>query len=171
LDNFCEKHGIKRELTVRRTPQQNGVAERKNRTIVEMARSMLQNKSLPKQFWAEAVNTAVYILNRSPTKAILNTTPYEAWFNRKPNVDHFRVFGCIAYSHIPKENREKLDGKGEKCIFIGYSNESKGYRLYNPETKKMIISRDVIFDEASEWSWPEDTSNSQLKNILNPRNQ
>jgi len=67
-------------------------------------------------------------------------------------VDHFRVFGCIAYSHIPKENREKRDGKGEKCIFIGYSNESKGYCLYNPETKKMIVSRDVIFDEALKWS-------------------
>ena len=69
-----------------------------------MARSMLQNKSLPKQFWATAVNTAVYILNRSPTKAVLNKTPYEAWFNRKPNVNHFRIVGCIAYSYIPKEN-------------------------------------------------------------------
>jgi len=121
-----------------------------------MARSMLQNKSLPKQFWAEVVNTVVYILNQSPMKAVLNKTPYEAWFNRKPNVDHFRVFGCIAYSQIPKENREKLDGKGEKWILIGYSNESKGYHLYNPKTKKMIVSRDVIFDEASKWSWPED---------------
>jgi len=143
---------------VRRTPQQNGVAERKNRTIVEMASSILQSKDLPKQYWAEAVNTAVYILNRSPTKAVLNKTPYEAWFKRKPKVDHFKVFGCIAYSHIPKENREKLDGKGEKCIFIGYSDESKGYRLYNPDTKKVVISRDVIFDEASKWSWPEDSS-------------
>jgi len=126
--SFCKKHGIKTELTVRRTPQQNGVAKRKNRTIVEMARSMLQSKNLPKYFWVEAINTTVYILNRSSTKAVPNQTPYEAWFKRKPKVEHFRIFGCIAYAHILKENREKLDEKGEKCIFIGYSNESKGYR-------------------------------------------
>ena len=125
--NFCNDHGIKKELTVRHTPQQNGVAERKNRTIVEMARSMLQHKNLPKNLCAEAVSTAVYILNCSPTKAVLNMTPYEAWFNRKPTVNHFKVFGCVAYSHIPKENREKLDEKGEKCIFVGYSDQSKGY--------------------------------------------
>ena len=81
--NFCNDHGIKKELTVRHTPQQNGVAERKNKTIVEMARSMLQHKNLPKNLWAEAISTTVYILNRSPTKAVLNMTPYEAWFNTK----------------------------------------------------------------------------------------
>ena len=70
---------------------------------------------------------------------MLNKTAYEAWFKTKPKVDHLRVFGCINYSHIPKENQEKLDGKGEKCIFIGYSDESKGYRLNNPETEKVIF--------------------------------
>ena len=79
-----------------------------------MARSMLQHKNLPKNLWAEAVSTTLYILNRSPTKVVLNMTPYEAWFNRKPTVDHFKVFGCVAYSHIPKENREKLNEKREK---------------------------------------------------------
>ncbi|RZB46408.1 Retrovirus-related Pol polyprotein from transposon TNT 1-94, partial [Glycine soja] len=109
--NFCNDHGIKKELTVHHTPQQNGIAERKNITIVEMAQSMLQHKNLPKNLWAEVVSTTIYILNRSPTKVVLNMTPYEAWFNRKPTVDHFKVFGCVAYSHIPKENREKLDEK------------------------------------------------------------
>ena len=123
--NFCYDHGIKKELTVRHTPQQNGVVERKNKTIVEMARSMLQHKNLPKNLWSEAVSTTIYILYRSPTKAVLNMTPYEAWFNRKPTVDHFKVFGCVAYSHIPKENREKLNEKGEKCIFVGYSDNLK----------------------------------------------
>ena len=104
FQDFCKKHGIKRELTVRLTPQQNEVAERKNQTITEMARSMLQGKNLPKNFWAEAVNTAVYILNRSPTKAMLNKTPYEAWCDRKPLVEHFKIFGCVAYSHIQKKS-------------------------------------------------------------------
>ena len=110
--NFCNQNGIKKQLTVRRTPQQNGVAERKNRTIVEMARSMLKGKNLPNEFWAEAVNTAVYILNRSPTKAVQNMTPYEAWFKRKPQVNNLKVFGCVCYYHIPAENRkEKFDEK------------------------------------------------------------
>ena len=86
---------------------------------------MLHHKNLPENLWEEVVSTTVYILNRSPTKAVLNMTPYEAWFNRKPTVDHFKVFGCVAYSHIPKENREKLDEKGEKCIFVGYSDNLK----------------------------------------------
>ncbi|XP_057529719.1 probable WRKY transcription factor 47 [Amaranthus tricolor] len=102
---------------------------------------MMQGKHLPKRYWAEAVHTAVYILNRSPTKAVKDLTPYEAWHKRKPRVEHLKVFGCVAYAHIPKENRKKLDKKGEKCIFIGYSHETKGYRLYKPESKQLIISR------------------------------
>nr|CAD1820646.1 unnamed protein product [Ananas comosus var. bracteatus] len=86
FNNYCKENGIKRQLTVRHTPQQNGVAERKNRTIVEMARSMMKGKGLPNQFWAEAVNTTVFILNRSPTKAVQNKTPYEAWHGQKPQV-------------------------------------------------------------------------------------
>ena len=111
-----------------------------------MARNMMQGKNLPK---------AVYILNRSPTKAVKDLTPYEAWHKRKPRVKHLKVFGCIAYAHIPKENREKIDEKREKCIFIRYSHETKGYRLYKPESKELIILRDVICDEAAEWTWKE----------------
>ena len=146
---YCQQNGIQRQLTVRMSPQQNGVAERRNRTIVEMARSMLKGKGLPNNFWAEGVHTAIYILNISPTKAVFNKTPFEAWHKRKPIVHHLKVFGCIAYSHIPSQYREKFDEKGEKLIFIGYNDESKGYRLFNPKTKKLVISRDVIFDEAS----------------------
>jgi len=87
---------------------------------------------------------------------LLNKTPYEAWFKRKPKIYHLRVFRCITYSHIPKENWEKLEGKGEKCIFVGYNDESKGCCFYNPEIKKVIISRDVIFDKVSKWKWPDD---------------
>ena len=160
---YCEDNGIRRQLTVPRTPQQNGVAERKNRTILEMARSMLKSKKLPKEFWAEAVACAVYISNRSPTKSVLEKTPQEAWSGRKPGVSHLRVFGSIAHAHVPDEKRSKLDDKSEKYIFIGYDANSKGYKLYNPETKKTIISRNVIFDEEGEWDW---RSNNEDYNFL-----
>ena len=94
FDDFCKGKGIKRQLTTAHTPQQNGVAERRNRTIMEMARCMLKGKGLPNQFWAEAVNTAVYILNRSYTKALKGQTPHEAYSGKKPFVSHFRTLGC-----------------------------------------------------------------------------
>lgn len=133
-----------------------------------MARSMMQGKNLPKCFWAEPVHTAIYILNRSLTKVVMGMTTYEAWHKRKPSVEHLKVFGCIAYANIPKENREKLDGKGEKCIFIGYSDESKGYRVYQPEYKKLVISRDVIFDEGAQWTWMENESQPREGDFLPP---
>jgi transposase InsO family protein len=94
FNHFCEENGIRRELTAPYTPEQNGVAERKNRTVVEMARSLLKAKELPNQYWAEAVATSVYLLNISPTKAVLNQTPFEAWRGIKPSVSHLRIFGC-----------------------------------------------------------------------------
>ncbi|CAL5368353.1 unnamed protein product [Camellia sinensis] len=140
-------HGIKRQLTTSYTPQQNDVAERKNRTILNMVRSMLNRSPLSKSFWPEAVLWSIHLLNRSPTMAVRNWTLKEAWSGRKPSVDHLRIFGCIAYAHVPDEKRKKLDDKGEKCIFLGVSEHSKAYKLYNPITKKIVISRDVIFDE------------------------
>ena len=123
---------------------------------METARSMLMEKGLPKTFWAEAVSTAVYLLNRCPTKAVQDKTPVEAWSGRKPSAKHLRVFGCICYTHIPKEKRGKLDEKTEKGIFLGYSTQSKGYRVYNIRTKKLIISRDVEFDEDASYNWETD---------------
>ena len=117
---FCEKNGVHRQLTAPYTPEQNGVAKRKNRTVVEMARSLMNAASLSKRFWAEAVATAVYILNISPTKAVVNRTPYEAWMSRKPRVSHLKVFGCIAYTLDKSPSRRKLDVKSEKYIFVGY---------------------------------------------------
>eukprot|EP00253_Pinus_taeda_P036700 PITA_36700 len=148
---FCRENGIHKQFTAGYTPQQNGVAERKNRTIMDMARSMLKAKHLPNDYWAEAVNCEAYILNRCPTKAVMNKVPKEAWSGRKQGVTHMRVFGCVAYAHIPDQLRRKLDSKGEKCIFIGYSEESKAYRLYIPSTKKFFISRDVQFIEEEAW--------------------
>ena len=130
------------------SPQQNGVAERANRTIMEFVRSMLCQANLPSSFWAEAVSTAVYLKNRSPSSHFPETTPFERWNNRKPDVSNLKVFGCKAFVHVPKEKRHgKLDKRSNSCIFVGYPNENKGYKLYNPETKQMVRSRDVIFVE------------------------
>ena len=156
FEEYCKDEGIWKQLTAGYSPQQNGVAERKNRTIIEMSRSMMNEKGLPKKFWAEATNTAVYILNRCPTKAVQNMTPLEAWSCEKPSVSHFKIFGCVCYAHIPAEKRTKLDDKSTKCIFIGYSLETKlAYRLYNVKTNKLIVSRDVLFDEKAAWDWRE----------------
>lgn len=162
FDRFCEDIGMERQLTVGYTPQQNGVAERKNRTIEEMTKSMLHEKGLPKIFWGEAVYTAVYLMNRCPTKVLENKTPLEAWSGRKPSVNHLKVFGCICYSHVPKEVRRKLDETSEKCIFVSYSSKSKGYRLYNLKLNKVIICRDVFFNEKASWDWKEKKVQSRV---------
>ncbi|MCH81218.1 retrovirus-related pol polyprotein from transposon tnt 1-94, partial [Trifolium medium] len=155
FNDFCTEHGIKRQLTVAYTPQQNGVSERKNRTLMNMVRSMLTGKCVPKRFWPEAVVWATYVINRSPTLSVKDMTPEEAWSNVKPSVSYFKVFGCIGYVHIPDAQRKKLDPKGIKCVHLGISEESKAYKLYDPAQKKIIISRDVIFDESQGWNWEE----------------
>ncbi|MCO5579590.1 hypothetical protein L7F22_033447 [Adiantum nelumboides] len=124
--DFLGKKGIKHQCTMPYTPQQNGVAERKNRSLMEMARCMLKAKSLPHKLWMEAVACATHVLN-----------------------SYLRVFGCLAYAHIPQQLRGKLDDKAVKCIFVGYNSGSKGYRLYNPATNKIFESRDVIFAETT----------------------
>jgi len=99
----------------------NGVAERLNRTLVETAHSMLLDAKLSKEFWAEAVQTAVYLKNRSPSRSLRGMTPHEAWFGEKPKVKHLRVFGCDAFAHIPKDEEGRFDPKTRKCILVGYS--------------------------------------------------
>uniref|UniRef100_A0A2N9GIX8 Integrase catalytic domain-containing protein n=1 Tax=Fagus sylvatica TaxID=28930 RepID=A0A2N9GIX8_FAGSY len=136
---FCKTNGISRQLTAAYTPQQNGVAERKNRTIMNMVRSMLSEKQIPKNFWPEAVNWTAHVLNRSPTLAVKDMTPEEAWSGIKPNVDYFRVFGCIGHVHVSDSKRKKLDDKSFQCVLLGMSEESKAYRLYDPASKKIVI--------------------------------
>ncbi|KAJ4728947.1 Retrovirus-related Pol polyprotein from transposon TNT 1-94 [Melia azedarach] len=126
FDKFCEDAGIQHQLTVPYSPQQNGVCERKNRTLFEMARSMMHEKNLPKKFWAEAVYTSVYLQNRLPTHAIEGKTPIEAWSGLKPSVGHLKVFGSVCYVHILDVKRDKLSKKASKDIFLGYSNQAKG---------------------------------------------
>lgn len=144
--DYLTKCGIKHHRSVPYNPQQNGVAERMNRSLIEKARSMLYNAKLPKCFWAEAVYTACYLINRSPHR-VLEKCPNEIWYGKKPTLNHLRVFGCSAMVHIPHQKRRKFDAKSEKMIFIGYCDESKGYRLYDPVKKVVTTSRDVIFFE------------------------
>ncbi|CAL8132132.1 unnamed protein product [Prunus armeniaca] len=151
FNKLCEVEGIQRQLSMAYTPQQNGVVERKNRTVVEMAKAMLHEKGLPYYLWAEAVHTAVYLLNRCPTKALGDKTPFEAYSGRKPGLAHLKIFGCLCYVHIPSEVRQKLDAKSTKSIFVGYAICEKGYRVYDPATKKILLSRDVVFDENATW--------------------
>ena len=106
--SYLKNNGMEHQYTIPKTPEQNGVSERMNRTLVEKVRSMLADSRLPQKFWAEALSTAVYLINRSPTKALDKTTPFEAWYEKKPNVSHLRVFGSSAYAHIPKDERKKL---------------------------------------------------------------
>ena len=103
-----------RQFTARYTPQQNGVTERKNCTIMEMARSILTTKHLSNEYWDEAVATVAYIMNRCPTKSVKNIVPQEAWTSMKHSVAHLKVFGCVAYAHILDKLRRKLDNKGQK---------------------------------------------------------
>lgn len=120
-------------------------------TIMNLVRSMLSEKKVPKEFWPEVVNWCVLILNRSPTLVVKDLTPEEAWSGIKPSVEYFRVFGCIGHVHVPAPKRTKLDAKSSKCVLLGVSEESKAYRLYNPLTKKIVVSRDVVFEENESW--------------------
>ena len=105
---FCEDHGIRHEHTVPYNPQQNGIAERKNRTLLDASRCMLQVVGLDNKLWEEVVATASYLQNRSPHKVLGLNTPYAIWYSHKPHLGHLHMFGCIAYNHIPKEKRRKL---------------------------------------------------------------
>ena len=109
---------------------------------------MLSNSGLDKKFWVEAVRTACYLINRSPTTALDRGIPEEVWIGKNLNYYHLKILGCEAFVHIPKENRTKLDDKSMKCIFLGYADEDFGYRLWDPVKHKIIRSRDVIFNES-----------------------
>ena len=150
---FCEEAGIVHQLTAPYTPQQNGVSERKNRTIMEMARCLMFKKNLPREYWAETAHTAVFLLNRLPTKAVAEKTPYEAWYGFKPSLKNLKVFGCLCFVYVPQIKRDKLDKRAKAGILVGYNTISKAYRIFQPNTKKILISRDVHFMENDEWDW------------------
>jgi hypothetical protein len=120
---------------------------------------------MPKRFWPEAVIWATYVMNRSPTHAVKDITPEEAWNGMKPSVHYFIVFGCVAHAHIPDAQRKKLDDKSIRCVLLGVSEESKAYKLYNPIEKKIIVSRDVVFEEDKGWNWHGKEAVKQIDDI------
>ncbi|GJX30831.1 ribonuclease H-like domain-containing protein [Tanacetum coccineum] len=150
MNEFCAKKGIKREYSIARTPQQNGVAERKNRTLIEAARTMLADSLLPIQFWAEAVNTACYVLNRVLVTKPQMKTPYEILMGRSPNISFMRPFGCPLTILNTLDHLGKFDGKSEEGYLLGYSTNSKGFRVYNRVTRKVQDCLHVNFLENQE---------------------
>jgi len=146
--HLCKQDGILRHLLVPGNPKQKGLAERMNRTLLERVRCMIIHARLSKSFWGEALSTITYVIKRSPSVAIGFKTPYEMWIGHKPNIDHIKVFGCIAYAH---SKQGKLDPRAIGCLFIGHPEGVKGYKLWSldPNMPKTFASRDVTFDEGS----------------------
>ncbi|XP_066139155.1 uncharacterized protein [Euwallacea fornicatus] len=149
LREYLKGKGIKIQYTAGYSPEQNRVAERKNRSLVEMARCMLIDADLPNKFWGEAIVTANYLQNRLPTKS-KQKTPFELWHKIESDVSNLQIFGSKVYVHIPKELiKDKFDKKAETMMFVGYSEKSKAYRLLNVYTERIKISRSVVFPDRS----------------------
>eukprot|EP00253_Pinus_taeda_P015860 PITA_15860 len=147
FNDYCREYGIKTETTTAYIPEQNGVAKRKNRSIIEATHAMLHDQGLPKFLWGEVANTTVYIQNQCPHQALDSKTLEEVFTGKKPDVSHFRMFGSPIYFHVPKEKRSRLDASRKKGTFVGYSENSKAYRIYVPSQREVELSHDVTFDE------------------------
>lgn len=139
--SYCEDNGIIRQFTTLYTPQLNGVFERRNRTVVPMARSLLKKKQIPANMYGEAVRHAVYLLNRLPTQAVAGKAPYEIQASNKPDVGHIRIFGSLAHMKIPYVNLTKLDDRSKKMVYMGREPVTKACRLFDPESGKLFVSR------------------------------
>ena len=140
---------VKQEFTVPYNPEQNGMAERMNRTLVEMTHCMLKDSGLDKSYWCEALMTAADIWNILPNAFNKISIPFEMVFKKVPRIDHMRVFGAQCYAHVAKEKRKKLDDSGVRCFFLGYAKDQKAYRLLNAVDGSIVISRSVTFTEHS----------------------
>jgi hypothetical protein len=150
--SYCADQGIQCHYFAPYSSQQNDIIERRNQMVVGMDRALLKQRGMSAVFWGEAVVTAVYILNHSPTKVLEGRTPYEAWHGRKPAVSHLQVFGCLAFAkelgHV-----SKLDNRSTLGVFIGYAEGSKAYRILDPKTQRVRMARDVVFNEGRGWVW------------------
>ena len=143
---FCNIRGIKIQTSTPTTPPQNGIAERRNRSIMDYARTLMIEKNVALKYWREVVSTIVYTLNCVQVKKGTHLTPFELWYGYSPNVKYFKVFGSKCY--ILKEFKNgKLDAKSEEGIFLGYSKRSKAYKCLNTNTNKVVESENVNFDE------------------------
>ncbi|KAL5753796.1 hypothetical protein ACOSP7_022016 [Xanthoceras sorbifolium] len=151
FSQYLRECQIRHQYTCANTPQQNGVAERKNRHLAEVCRSMLHAKNIPGRFWAEAMRTAAHVINKLPQPRLEFVSPYEKLWDKKPTVSYLRVFGCVCYVFVPDHLRSKIDKKAIRCIFVGYDSQRKGWKCCDPMSGRCYTSRDVVFDEASSW--------------------
>jgi transposase InsO family protein len=165
FDVFCSEQGIKHYTTTPYSPQQNGVVERRNQSVVEMTRCVLKSKGVPLRFWGEAVTTVVYLLNRSPTKSIKGKTPYEVWHGRKPQVGHLRTFGCVCHVKKIGTGLGKMSDRSSKMVLLGYKTGTKGYRFFDPSTERLHVSRDVLFEEDKSWNRDSENSTEQIPSV------
>ncbi|CAA9993488.1 unnamed protein product [Nesidiocoris tenuis] len=166
FDRYLQAHGISRRLTIPHTPQQNGVAERENRSLVEMARCLMVQAKLPPSFWGEAIYTANYIRNRCPSKGIDGETPFKLWKGKEPSVHHFRSFGCNVFYLDKLPQKDKFANRAKSGIFIGYSEVNKGYRIWSKQEQRVIVSRDVKF--VDEFSDNKDSDSFVPMNLFKP---
>jgi hypothetical protein len=144
---FCKDVGIKREVTTPYNPQQNGVAERKNKTIMEAVKTMIHDQYLPMCLWVEVAMIAAYVKNQLSHSALELKTPEEMFTGKKPEVSHLKIFACLVFIHILKEKRNKMEPLGKKGVFVGYCEVSKAFRIYILGHHHIEISMDVTFDE------------------------
>jgi transposase InsO family protein len=162
---FCHDVGIEHRYTTPYTPQQNGVSELKNRTIMEMVRCLLFEKDLPKKFWAEAVNTVVFLLNRLPIRALQNKTSYEAWHGDKPSLQNLKISGCLCFTYVPQVKKDNLIER-LKLIFLSViAMLQKAIEFFNLKQKKMIVSKDIKFIETEKSNF-KDVERSASKEIV-----
>ena len=164
FEEYLATEGIIHQRSCPHQPQQNGVAERKHRHIMETTRALLLHAQLPKVFWAESVMTSVYLINRLPSSVIGDVSPLEKLFGYKPNYKHLRIFGCTCYILKATSEYSKLDAKAARCIFLGYSENQKGYRCYDWDAKKIRISRNVVFLENTPYF--SSSSTTTLKSVV-----
>jgi hypothetical protein len=149
IEGFLEEEGIKHEFSSPYTPQQNGVVERKNRTLLNMVRTMLDEYKTPNQFWAEAINTACYSINRLYLYRILKKTSYELLTDKKPNVSYFRVFGSKCFILVKRGRKSKFAPKAVEGFLLGYDSNTRAYRVFNKSTGLVEVSCDIMFDETN----------------------
>lgn len=150
FESFCQNCGITHEVIAPYTPQHNGLVERRNKIVMNMARCLLREKTVSRELWGEAVSTAVYVLNRCPMKRLTSKVSHAIWTSMKPFVKHFKIFRSLAFCHIADQKRSKLEDKGEAMVFAGY-HPTDAYKLYDPVRGKMSINRYVLVLEDESW--------------------